>query len=42
MSIARSPLTPASEIENIITEVDMILAMTVNPGFAGEKLILQQ
>lgn len=37
--IALNPATPVSVIKNIISEVDMVLIMTVNPGFGGQKFI---
>lgn len=37
--VALNPGTPISYLENILTDVDMILLMTVNPGFGGQKLI---
>jgi ribulose-phosphate 3-epimerase len=37
--IALNPGTPANRLEAIIPVVDMILVMTVNPGFSGQKHI---
>ena len=37
--VALNPATPLSVIEWILPKVDMILIMTVNPGFGGQKLI---
>lgn len=37
--VALNPATPLSALEYIINEVDMVLIMTVNPGFGGQKLI---
>jgi ribulose-phosphate 3-epimerase len=37
--VALNPHTSIVLLENIITEVDMILLMTVNPGFGGQKFI---
>ncbi|MDF2883385.1 MAG: Ribulose-phosphate 3-epimerase [Clostridiaceae bacterium] len=37
--IAINPGTPAGVLENIITTADMVLIMTVNPGFGGQKFI---
>jgi ribulose-phosphate 3-epimerase len=37
--IALNPLTPLSALEEIIPYVDLILIMTVEPGFAGQRLI---
>lgn len=34
-----NPATPASLIEPILPEVDLVLLMTVNPGFGGQKFI---
>ena len=37
--IAINPATPVSLLQNIISEVDMVLIMSVNPGFGGQKFI---
>lgn len=37
--VALNPSTPVSAIENLIDDVDLILVMTVNPGFGGQKFI---
>ena len=37
--VALNPATPVSTIEHILSKVDMILIMTVNPGFGGQTLI---
>ncbi|MCD8510850.1 MAG: ribulose-phosphate 3-epimerase [Bacillus sp. (in: Bacteria)] len=34
-----NPATPVSAIENIIEDVDLVLLMTVNPGFGGQAFI---
>ncbi|MFW5851066.1 MAG: ribulose-phosphate 3-epimerase [Bacteroidota bacterium] len=39
--ITLNPHTPVSAIENLITDVDMILIMSVNPGFGGQSFIPQ-
>ncbi len=36
------PSTPASVIEHVIDMVDLVLVMTVNPGFGGQKFIDSQ
>ena len=37
--VAISPDTPVSEIEAVLAIVDLVLVMTVYPGFGGQKLI---
>jgi ribulose-phosphate 3-epimerase len=37
--VAINPGTPISELEPILSEIDMALIMTVNPGFGGQKYI---
>ena len=37
--VTLNPSTPVSVLEDIIGEVDMILLMSVNPGFGGQKFI---
>ena len=37
--VAINPGTPVSVLEPIIRDVDMILVMSVNPGFGGQKFI---
>lgn len=37
--VALNPATSLSTIEEIVEEVDMVLIMTVNPGFSGQKFI---
>lgn len=38
---ALNPATPICFLENIMQDIDGVLIMTVNPGFAGHKLIPQ-
>ena len=40
--ISINPATPASDLETVIGEVDLILVMTVNPGFGGQSFIKSQ
>lgn len=37
--VVLNPATPVSVLEDIITEVDLVLLMSVNPGFGGQKFI---
>lgn len=37
--VTLNPHTPVSLLEDIIQDVDMVLLMTVNPGFGGQKFI---
>ncbi len=37
--VAICPATPIIAVEHILSIVDMVLVMTVNPGFGGQKLI---
>jgi ribulose-phosphate 3-epimerase len=39
VGLALNPATPLYPIEPILGEVDLVLAMTVNPGFGGQKFI---
>lgn len=38
-AIVLNPHTPVSSLEYIINEIDMVLLMSVNPGFGGQKFI---
>lgn len=39
--VALNPHTPVSILENIITEIDLVCVMSVNPGFGGQQFIEQ-
>ena len=39
--VAINPATPVSAIEHVIDDVDLILVMSVNPGFGGQKFIAE-
>ena len=39
--VALNPHTPISVLENVLEDVDLILIMSVNPGFGGQKFIYQ-
>ncbi|MBO4235969.1 MAG: ribulose-phosphate 3-epimerase [Firmicutes bacterium] len=37
--VSINPATPITAIENILGDVDLVLVMSVNPGFGGQKFI---
>lgn len=37
--VVLNPATPISTIEHVLPDLDMVLLMTVNPGFGGQKFI---
>ena len=37
--VALNPGTPVSALEEILSDVDLVMVMTVNPGFGGQKFI---
>ena len=37
--VALNPSTPESAIEYVLDKIDLVLAMTVNPGFGGQSFI---
>lgn len=37
--VALNPSTPLSVLDYVLPEVDMVLIMTVNPGYGGQKMI---
>jgi len=39
IGVSLNPATPAATLEDIIDEIDLVLVMTVNPGFGGQKMI---
>ncbi|MBU3226875.1 ribulose-phosphate 3-epimerase [Clostridium algidicarnis] len=38
-AVALNPATPINVLESILKELDMVLIMSVNPGFGGQKYI---
>ena len=40
-AIAIKPNTPVSSLSGLLDEIDMLLVMTVEPGFGGQKLIAE-
>ncbi|MBZ4682616.1 MAG: ribulose-phosphate 3-epimerase [Fusobacteriaceae bacterium] len=39
VGVSINPATPVSAISQIINDIDMVLIMSVNPGFGGQKFI---
>ncbi|PPQ28140.1 ribulose-phosphate 3-epimerase [Rhodopila globiformis] len=37
--VALNPATPESVVEYVLDRIDLVLVMTVNPGFGGQKFI---
>ncbi len=40
-AVTLNPATPVELLRDVITDVDMVLLMSVNPGFGGQKFIPQ-
>jgi len=40
--VALNPATPIAAIENVLGDVDLVLVMSVNPGFGGQSFIESQ
>jgi len=40
--VSLNPATPAKALDYVLAEVDLVLVMTVNPGFGGQKFISGQ
>ena len=40
--VSLNPATPAESIAHVMDDIDLVLAMTVNPGFGGQKFIAGQ
>jgi len=39
VGVSINPATPISVLENVLSEIDLVLVMSVNPGFGGQKFI---
>ena len=37
-----NPATPAAVIQPVLADIDLVLVMSVNPGFGGQKFITSQ
>lgn len=40
--VALNPATPAGMVAPILEDIDLVLVMSVNPGFGGQKFIVSQ
>ena len=40
--IALNPATPVAIVDHLLAEIDLVLVMSVNPGFGGQKFIASQ
>lgn len=40
--VSLNPATPAKALDYVLEDADLILVMSVNPGFGGQKFILSQ
>jgi ribulose-phosphate 3-epimerase len=40
--VALNPATPASVIDPVLGDIDLVLVMSVNPGFGGQRFIMSQ
>ena len=40
--VSLNPATPAKMLDYVLDQVDLVLVMTVNPGFGGQKFISSQ
>ena len=40
--VSLNPATPAKALDYVLEEIDLVLVMTVNPGFGGQKFISSQ
>lgn len=40
--LALNPATPVAAVEHLLDDIDLVLVMSVNPGFGGQKFIASQ
>lgn len=40
--VSLNPATPVEAVQNVLDQIDLILVMTVNPGFGGQQFIASQ
>jgi ribulose-phosphate 3-epimerase len=39
-ALALNPATPIETVRELLPDIGMVLLMTVNPGYAGQKLVI--
>ena len=39
--VALNPHTPVESLKDVLADIDLVCLMSVNPGFGGQKFILQ-
>jgi len=42
VGVSLNPATPAKALDYVLDEIDLVLVMSVNPGFGGQKFIASQ
>ena len=42
VGVSLNPATPAKALDYVLEELDLVLVMSVNPGFGGQKFIFSQ
>jgi ribulose-phosphate 3-epimerase len=42
VGVSLNPATPAKALDYVLEEIDLVLVMSVNPGFGGQKFIASQ
>jgi ribulose-phosphate 3-epimerase len=42
VGVSLNPATPAKALDYVLGEIDLVLVMSVNPGFGGQKFIVSQ
>jgi len=40
--VSLNPATPPDHVDGVLADIDLVLVMTVNPGFGGQKFIMSQ
>ena len=40
--MALNPATPAETVRHVLGDIDLVLVMSVNPGFGGQRFIVSQ